>query len=48
MGNLHGAVLLGQLLQTPCLLDSQQPQIFIIKGEKQICVATTAQIILLD
>ena len=40
--------LLGQLPWTSRLLDSQQPQFLIIKEEKWICVATTAQIILLD
>ena len=33
---------------TSCLVDSQQPQTPSSKGEKQLCVATTAQIILLD
>ena len=39
---------LGQLTYTSCLVDSQQPQIPIIKWNKYICVTATTQIILLD
>ena len=41
-------LLQGQLLWISRLVDLQQPQIPIIKGEKQTFVATTAQVILLD